>query len=208
LNTKPEAEPLTANSTPGTLTVAVKEGDNFELRVAEMKTGPYVAAAIAATCFTSGTIGEITLDTAVAAMTETAKCVKEGDMRDVEAVLMSQASALNVMFASLVSRSAQNRKMGQFDATERYLKLAFKAQNQFRMALESLSNIENPPAIDARQANIAHAPQQVNNGNAGPSRAQKPQEPPNKLSENGNEKRVDGRAPEATGRGDKALEAV
>ena len=50
-----------------------------------------------------------------------------------------------------------------FDAGERYLKLAFKAQNQCRMTLETLTTIKNPPVVYAKQANIAHGPQQVNN---------------------------------------------
>jgi hypothetical protein len=32
-----------------------------------------------------------------------------------------------------------------------------------RMTLESLATIKNPPVVYARQANIAHGPQQVNN---------------------------------------------
>jgi hypothetical protein len=47
---------------------------------------------------------------------------------------------------------------------EIYLRLALKAQNQCRMTLETLATIKNPPAVFAKQANIAHGPQQVNNG--------------------------------------------
>jgi hypothetical protein len=46
-----------------------------------------------------------------------------------------------------------------------------KAQNQCRMTLETLSTIKNPPVVYAKQANIAHGPQQVNNGTAPASHA-------------------------------------
>ena len=69
---------------------------------------------------------------------------------------------------------------------EAYLRMALKAQNQCRMTLETLATIKNPPAVFARQANIAHGPQQVNNAmvpagepRAGAGKTEKPQ---NKLS--------------------------
>lgn len=46
-----------------------------------------------------------------------------------------------------------------------------KAQSQCRATLETLAAIKVGPAIFARQANIAHGPQQVNNGVIGYERA-------------------------------------
>lgn len=55
--------------------------------------------------------------------------------------------------------------MGEYpDAFERYMRLAFKAQSQCRVTLETLAAVKNPPVVYAKQANIAHGPQQVNNG--------------------------------------------
>jgi hypothetical protein len=76
---------------------------------------------------------------------------------------MGQVTALNVMFGELSRRAAAN--MGEYlQTSELYLRMAFKAQNQCRMTLETLSNIKNPPVVYAKQANIANGPQQVNNG--------------------------------------------
>ena len=44
------------------------------------------------------------------------------------------------------------------------MRMALKAQSQCRATLETLATIKNPPAVFARQANIAQGPQQVNNG--------------------------------------------
>ncbi len=57
---------------------------------------------------------------------------------------MTQATVLNGIFADLVCRSSMNRSEGYFDASQVYMKLAFKAQNQCRMTLETLGTIKNP----------------------------------------------------------------
>lgn len=49
---------------------------------------------------------------------------------------------------------------------ESFFAMAMKAQNQCRMTLEALAAMKNPPVIFAKQANIAHGHQQVNNGTA------------------------------------------
>ena len=61
------------------------------------------------------------------------------------------------------------------EATERYMRLALKAQGQCRATLETLAAIKNPPVVFARQANFANGPQQVNNN---PTRAEIPESPP------------------------------
>lgn len=96
---------------------------------------------------------------------------------------MSQATVLNGLFSDLVRRSSVNLGGNYFEAGERYLKLAYKAQNQRRMTLEALSTVKNPPVAYAKQANIAHAPRQVNNGPASTTRTRENQNPPNELLE-------------------------
>ena len=55
-------------------------------------------------------------------------------------------------------------------ATDTYLRLALKAQGQCRATLETPTNIKKPrPMAFVKQANIAHGPQQVNNGNSEPN---------------------------------------
>lgn len=62
--------------------------------------------------------------------------------------------------------------MGEYlDASERYLRLALKAQNQCRSTLETLAAIKNPPVVFAKQANInqGNGNQQVNNSTPAPA---------------------------------------
>lgn len=94
---------------------------------------------------------------------EQAALVQGGNLQRLESMLTTQAHTLDVLFNTLAQRAALN--LGEYlDASERYLKLAFKAQNQCRATLESFAAIKNPPLIYAQQANIANGPQQVNNG--------------------------------------------
>ena len=79
-----------------------------------------------------------------------------------------------------------------------YMRLALKAQGQCRATLETLANIKNPrPVAFVQQANIAHGPQQVNNGMAPsqgePAQATKNAFEPNELLEQQHGERLDTR---------------
>lgn len=124
--------------------------------------------AITITTFTEGAFGETSLMACIGVLKGKVRAVHEGDLLEAETLLTSQASALNVIFAELARRSAS--VMGErLDASERYMRLALKAQNQCRATLETLAAIKNPPMIFAKQANIAHGHQQVNNGSVMPA---------------------------------------
>jgi hypothetical protein len=169
--------------------------------------GPFATNATALNRFTRGTIGEVSLDKMVEAMTASAKRVRDGDMRDVEAMLVSQATVINGLFADLVRRSSINLNSSYLDAGERFLKLAYKAQKQCRMTLETLSTIKNPPVVYAKQANIAHGPQQVNNGTLA-TRADENKSPPTELLEKSHEQPLVCGAPGAASAGDTQMEAL
>lgn len=91
-----------------------------------------------------------------------------GDMKRAEAMLYGQAHALQAIFTTLALRANAQECLSH---VESYLRLALKAQSQCRVTLETLATIKAGPAIFARQANIAHGPQQVNNGVSRPVRA-------------------------------------
>ena len=83
-----------------------------------------------------------------------------GDMKRAEHMLYAQAHALQSIFMNLSLRATKQEYMKHWEA---YLRMAMKAQNQCRMTLETLATIKNPPAVFARQVNVAHQ-QLVNNG--------------------------------------------
>ncbi len=101
-------------------------------------------------------------------LTKQIETVHAGDMRRAEGMLLAQAHTLNELFNNLIRRAANQEYLRQY---ETYFRLALKAQSQCRTTLEALAEMKNPrPVAFVRQANIAHGPQQVNNGPQ-PSRA-------------------------------------
>lgn len=90
--------------------------------------------------------------------------VVDGDMSGPEAMLVSQAHALDIMFTSMAQRAAVCIGAGHLHATESYMRLALKAQSQCRTTIEALAELKQPrTATFIKQANIA-GQQQVNNG--------------------------------------------
>jgi len=87
---------------------------------------------------------------------------------------MNQATALQTVFARLVERGMGCTEIAPFEAN---LRMGLRAQSQCRATLETLAAIKNPTSVSfVRQANIAHGPQQVNNGDAAPSQPSRPRE--------------------------------
>jgi hypothetical protein len=88
--------------------------------------------------------------------------VRKNDLRGCEAMLYSQAHALQAVF---VDALLQVKKQEWFSNSESFMRMALKAQSQCRATVETLAQIKNPqPVAFVGQANIAHGPQQVNNG--------------------------------------------
>ena len=96
---------------------------------------------------------------------DSAAAVNANDMRGMEAMLSSQAMALNTVFAELSRRAVLN--MGQhLEATETYMRLALKGSISGTSHGRDARALKNPPVVYAKQANFAAGPQQVNNGAA------------------------------------------
>lgn len=73
-------------------------------------------------------------------MADACKKVRDGDLGDQRDILTSQAMALDALFTSMANKSAQN--MGEYlDASERYMRLALKAQTQCRTTIEALDRL-------------------------------------------------------------------
>ena len=100
-------------------------------------------------------------------------------MRRPEAMLVAQAYSLQAIFVQLARKASQQEYMKNY---ETFLRLALKAQSQCRASLETLAMLKNPGVVFAKQANIAHGPQQVNNGVAPPA-AVEPSRAGNSVSE-------------------------
>ncbi len=192
------------------LQVQGKRGMSEDRAIAEVATSAPATAASVSVAYSTW-FGDVSLTETMSVLTEKVKRVQDGNLCEAEAMLMAQAAALNSIFAELGRRAAP-REGQTFDAMERYLRLALKAQAQCRATLETLSVIKNPPVVIARQANIANGPQQVNNGVAAPahvSRAENPEPEQNKLLEEaGHVERLDSGAASSAAGSDSSLAPV
>lgn len=156
---------------------------------AEIALHPSVNAAVVVHTYADNTAD---INVCVEVLSEAIKKVTNGDMERVEAMLLGQAHALQSIFMNLAFRA---KNQDYISNMESFMRMAMKAQNQCRMTLETLANVKNPPVVIARQANISHGHQQVNNGVAikpdhAPAREEKHIQS-NELLEVGNGKRMD-----------------
>lgn len=162
---KPQEPAASAKPAKGTALESppLDPGDTPDRFMARVAAGGVAGNARSLVVFGHGTFGELSLTDCVAALKDTARALNDGDLSAAVTMLSSQAVALNAMFGELARRSALN--MGEYiDTSERYMRLALKAQGQCRATLETLAAIKNPPVLFARQANINNGgQQQVNN---------------------------------------------
>lgn len=130
--------------------------------------------------------------------------VNQGDMKTPEAMLVAQAHTLDALFSSLAIRAQANITTGYLEASDRYMRLAFKAQAQAAKTIGILAEMKNPRSVAfVKQANIAHN-QQVNND----PRTQENESQPIEVSEVSHELLEDTRASSIEGGNDQTLEAL
>lgn len=158
---KPAGKPVNGSKV---VRIAATEGMTRERMLAELAGDGVASNAYTMSTFSRATFGDLELTDAIDVLRSGANTANGGDLSAAVTMLSSQAVALNAMFGELARRSALN--MGEYiDASERYMRLALKAQGQCRATLETLAAIKNPPVVFARQANINNGgQQQVNNG--------------------------------------------
>lgn len=143
-------------------------------------------AAILADSFTSTLLPEAKIADVASALSDKITTIQNGDMQPIEAMLISQAHALQTMFVTLGRMAASKTQLSQYTA---FMNMALKAQSQSRATIQALTELKYPKqATFVKQANIANGHQQVNNGSFDtnthtPSHEKENQIPQNKLLE-------------------------
>lgn len=174
-----------------------------------------VSPALSAFCVlnsvdSKGALGEMWKSLDVPSLTnelrDQAAAVNRGDLREAEAMLMNQATALQSLFARLAARGMGCEHAPAFEAN---MRIALRAQSQCRATIETLAAIKNPPVVFAKQANIANGHQQINNGTPATTHAGKTINQQNELLEvqHGGET-VDTRTKSRAGSKNKAMATV
>lgn len=163
MSKRPDAHPPALEDKTNVLQVTHRIGLSEERQLADLATDGIASNAITARTFLGTSQPSLSITEMVNSLKDHGQRVNGNDLAAAEQMLMAQSVALNAIFAEMARRSAIN--MGEYlDASERYMRLALKAQGQCRATVETLANIKNPPVVFAKQANISNGPQQVNNG--------------------------------------------
>jgi hypothetical protein len=165
--------------------------------------------------FNSAILPKAELCDVASALSDQIKTIQDGDMQPIEAMLISQAHALQTMFVTLGRMAASKTQLAQYTA---FMNMALKAQSQSRATIQALTELKYPKqATFVKQANIAHGHQQVNNGTTAQNDAMLGEQPraeiisnqPNELLEvkNGS-KKVDRRTTRSAVAKNKTVAAV
>lgn len=183
---------------------------------ARMALLPSINAAVVMDAYQGNLLGaDTSLEGLVQGLKASMKRSKNGDLYTLEAMLIGQATALQSIFASLARRAQVQESQRNLEA---FLGLALKAQSQSRATISALVDLKFPrQATFVKQANIAHGPQQVNNGpevrnsSLALERAEENQSAQNKLLEVDHGQPggwVDGGAAAAPTRGNPSMETM
>lgn len=153
-----------AKRDPNNLQITHDTSKTKERQFAEIGLSATTLNAVTARNFSQKMMGEIDLTETISIMREKVTKVNTGDLTELEATLTAQTVSLDTIFNELARRAASNMST-HLQAAESFMRLALKAQAQCARTIEVLAAMKNPPVIFAKQANISHGHQQVNNGN-------------------------------------------
>ena len=157
-----KAKDKPAATNPKILRVTVTAGRTEAQAVAAAAASPSINAAIVMDAYQGNLAGEVNLMALIESLQESTDKTKAGDLSNLEAMLIGQATALQTMFTSLAKRASSQEYLTQYGV---YITLALKAQAQSRATISALVDLKYPrQATFVKQANIANGPQQVNNG--------------------------------------------
>ena len=160
---KAKAKP--AATDPNALPVTRTPEQTGEQAMARTALRPSINGAVVVKAYQGNLLGkDVDLAELVTGLSDSCKRVNDGDLSTLEAMLVSQATALQTIFTSLARRAQSQEYQKNLEA---FLGLALKAQAQSRATISALVDLKYPrQATFVKQANIAHGPQQVNNGAA------------------------------------------
>ena len=161
-DTTPLAGRVMTNTKPQVFTLEKREDESKKQAIAKLKAkSEFMAASIAEVFEVSIEGFDFNLQTTMHVIEQSCNEIKAGNLSKIEEMYISQAVALEAMFASLARRAKVQDKLLQY---ETHMRLALKAQNQCRATLKALVQLKQPSNTQfIKQANIAQGHQQVNN---------------------------------------------
>jgi hypothetical protein len=143
------------------LTLRLEKNQTKEEALAELNSKSEFLSTGVKESFDIGLGDDFNFQSTMQVLGKTITQIQSGDLSKIEEMYISQAVALEVMFASLARRAKAQDKLLQYEA---HMRLALKAQNHCRATLQALVQLKQPSQTTfVKQANIAQGHQQVNN---------------------------------------------
>jgi hypothetical protein len=143
------------------LTLKLEKNQTKEQALAEFQSKSEFLSTAVIESFNVGLGEDFDFQSNMRVLGKTIREIQSGDLSKIEEMYISQAVALEAMFASLARRAKVQDKLLQYDT---HMRLALKAQNQSRATLQALVQLKQPSNTQfIKQANIAQGHQQVNN---------------------------------------------
>lgn len=179
--------------------IEVKDEAGAKQAIAQVLASPVVNAASLIASFNRN---HDYLDVTALATELVAQCdmVKSGDLSRVEAMLLSQAHALQAIFTNCAWRMSKAEYLSQHQS---YGLLALKAQNQCRATLATLAEIKNPNRATFIKNTATN--QQINVGAPAPKISD---DPANELLEAKPHERLDNATQSPASAADQPMETV
>lgn len=149
---------------PKVLQLINNPDETLDQTVGRVASDPAVSAGSVMQSYGNHLGSEVNLMSMIGAIQSTTQRVKAGDLSDLEAMLVSQATALQTIFTNLARRAQDQQYQRNLEA---FLGLALKAQAQSRSTITALVDLKFPRQVAfVKQANInsGSGNQQVNNG--------------------------------------------
>jgi hypothetical protein len=147
---------------PKTLQLVQNPEETMAEAIGRIASDPAVNAGSVMQSFGNHLGEDVNLMSMIDAIQAAIQRVKGGDLADLEAMLVSQAMALQVIFTNYARRAQTQQYQRNLEA---FLGLALKAQAQSRATITGLVDLKYPRQVAfVKQANISNGPQQVNNG--------------------------------------------
>lgn len=129
----------------------VAEADAAAL--ATLAIDPVACATMTASLFVRDTFGSQSDAAMFNAVGDRVSACRDGNLTGMKELLASQAISLNTIFVELSRRSALN--LGQhLEASERYMRLALKAQAQSRATIEAIDRLTNGREQTVRHVHV------------------------------------------------------
>ena len=127
-------------SDPNALTVSQSPKQSPAQALARTALRPAINGAVVVKAYQGNLLGkDVDMSELVQVLTDSCKRVNDGDLSTLEAMLVSQATALQTVFTSLVCRAQVQTQQRHLEA---FMGLAFKAQAQSRATISALVELK------------------------------------------------------------------